>query len=160
MKTLVIYDSAFGNTQKIAEAIGAGLNQAEVRHVGEVKPEDLAEVDCLVVGSPTQSMNYVEGMKNFLNSIPEKALKGKHIAAFDTRILINAIKSRGARFAMRVFLHRYAAEPIAQVLKAKGGTEIINPEGFFVLDTEGPLKDGELERAEAWGQQIGQMVRA
>ena len=47
-----------------------------------------------------------------------------------------------------------AAEPIATSLTKRGGTLIIPPEGFFIKDKEGPLKEGELERSAAWAQQI------
>ena len=156
MKTLVIYDSAFGNTQKVAEAIGSALNGAEVRHVDQVKPEDLGDLNCLVVGSPTQKQNFTDGMREFLAGIPQKSLSGVKVAAFDTRISINDMQSTMSRFAARVFLHRYAAKPIAAALTAKGGVEVIDPAGFFVQDTEGPLKTGELERAAGWAQQITQ----
>ena len=158
MKILVIYDSAFGNTQKIAEIIGAALTGAEVRFVDQVKAEDLGGLDCLVVGSPTQKQNFIDGMCNFLNSIPQNGLSGVKVAAFDTRISIDDVRSTASRVAARVFLHRYAAKPIAAALKAKGGVEVIDPEGFLVLDTEGPLKAGELERATAWAQQIMQNI--
>lgn len=158
MKTLVVYDSAFGNTQKIAEAIGAGILGAEVRYVDQVKADDLNGLEMLVVGSPTQKMHYIEGMQQFLNDLPNDALSGIKVAAFDTRISIPDVKNPVSRMAARVFLHRYAAEPIAAKLKEKGGQEVVAPEGFFVLDTEGPIKDGELERATAWGREIAQAV--
>lgn len=153
MKARVIYESAFGNTEKVARAIGAGMS-AEVRHVSDITPEDLRDLTCLVVGGPTQKMDYTEGMRGFLNGIPPDGLRGVKVAAFDTRISIPDVKSRLSRVAARVFLHRYAAEPIDNVLKERGGVALVKPEGFYVLDTEGPLKEGELERATAWGQQI------
>ena len=48
----------------------------------------------------------------------------------------------------------YAAKPITSGLQKRGGELIVPPEGFFVSDTEGPLKDGELDRAEDWAKQI------
>lgn len=159
MKTLVVYASEFGNTQKIAEAIGAGLDGAEVRYADDVQPDDLKGVGLLVVGGPTQKMHFTEPMTNFLARIPDNALKGVKVAAFDTRISIEDVQSRAERFAARLFLHRYAAKPIAKNLKEKGGTEVIEPEGFFVLDTEGPLREGELARATAWAKQVAAQVR-
>jgi flavodoxin len=156
MKTLVVYDSAYGNTQKVAQAIGAVLTGAAVRHVDQVKPEDIARLDCLIVGSPTQKMDYTDGIRNFLTSIPHNGLHGINIVAFDTRISIDDVQSTMSRFVARLFLHRYAAKPIATALRAKGGREVVAPEGFFVADTEGPLKAGELERAAAWARAIQQ----
>jgi flavodoxin len=160
MKALVVYDSAFGNTQKVAEAIGAALSSAEVRHVDQVKPENLHGLECLIVGSPTQKMNFTDGMRNFLDRIPPTGLVGIRVAAFDTRIsnedMRASVQSPVTRFMVKAFLHRFAARPIAGALKKKGGIEVIDPEGFFVSDTKGPLKEGELERATVWAQQIRQ----
>ncbi len=162
MKTLVIFDSQFGNTEKIARAIGEGLapegEPAPVQHVGEVQPEDLRDLALLVVGCPTQRMNYTDGMKDFLARIPENGLAGVRIAAFDTRIsnedMQALVKSRVTRLVVKTFLHRFAAGPLAAELKKKGAESATDPEGFFVADNEGPLKDGELERARDWARQI------
>jgi len=162
MKTLVVYDSAYGNTQKIAEAIGAALAEAEVRHVHDVKAEDLTGLKCLVVGSPTQKMNFTEGIRDFVEQIPANGLAGVNVATFDTRIanddMRTLTKSPLMRFIVKLFLHRYAAEPLTAALRKKAGKSVIKPEGFFVTDTKGPLKAGELERATAWAQQIAQAV--
>ena len=50
----------------------------------------------------------------------------------------------------------YAAEPIGDKLKRKGGELVISPEGFYVEGTEGPLTEGEIERAVDWARQIHQ----
>jgi hypothetical protein len=81
------------------------------------------------------------------------------VAGFDTRISIEDIRSDVGRFAAKLFLHRYAAKPITSILIKLGGHELIEPEGFFVTDTEGPLKEGELERAAAWAQSILEAVK-
>lgn len=53
MKNLVIYDSMYGNTKKIAESIAAVLgNSTRVVMVDQVKKNDLAGLGLLVVGSP------------------------------------------------------------------------------------------------------------
>lgn len=162
MTTLVVYDSAFGNTERIAREIGKGLatgqDEVPVRHAADVTPDDLRGVTLLVVGSPTQRMNFTEGLGEFLARIPARGLAGVRVAAFDTRIsnedMQDLVQSRVTRFVVRTFLHRFAATPIAAELKKKGGTPVGEPEGYFVTDTEGPLKDGELERAFAWGEQL------
>jgi hypothetical protein len=105
-------------------------------------------------------MNFTDGMRNFLDRIPHTGLADIRVAAFDTRIsnedMRALIRSSATRLVVKVFLHRFAAGPIAGVLKKKGGIEVMAPEGFFVSDTKGPLKEGELERATTWAQQIRQ----
>jgi hypothetical protein len=48
----------------------------------------------------------------------------------------------------------YAAKPIGKRLQKKGGELAVQPEGFHVGDTEGPLLEGELERAGLWARQV------
>lgn len=144
MKTLVLYDSLHGNTQQIAKAIGAALTgEVEVLPVGKAKPSELTTFDLLFVGSPNHGGRASEPMRNFLKQVQAPALEGIKVAAFDTRLT-----SRWAR------IFGFAAGRIAKSLKEKGGTLILSPEAFYVEGTEGPLKEGELERAAAWAKEI------
>ena len=67
-------------------------------------------------------------------------------------IFIADVNSRLLNILVKLF--GYAAKPIADKLEKKGGVPIIPPEGFFVKDSEGPLKDGELERVADWAKLI------
>ncbi len=154
MKTLIIYDSLYGNTEKIAQAIGntiGTLGEVDVVRVGTVKPEQLAGIQLLVVGSPTQQFRPTAAMKSFLNNIPKNGLKGINVAAFDTRLTMSEIeKSPPLPFFVRIY--GYAAARIANQLKKKGGELVVPAEGFFVDGMKGPLVEGELERAEKWAR--------
>jgi len=155
MKALVVYDSFYGNTEQIAGAIGEGLGSQDdvpVLRVTEVGPEQLTAVTLLVVGSPTRAFRPTSAITKLLRTIPKNGLKGVRVAAFDTRIAMAAIKSSALRFI--VDLGGYAAKPIANKLAKKGADLIVPPEGFVVADTEGPLKEGEIDRAAAWARQI------
>ncbi|MGV8026976.1 MAG: flavodoxin family protein [Anaerolineaceae bacterium] len=155
MKIFVIYDSVFGNTEKIAQAIGAAVGakkDAMVKRVTEVSSEDLQGLDLLLVGSPTRGFRPTEGMAAFLKNLPATVLLGVKAATFDTRIPIDTI--RPAIFRSIVKKGGYAAPVIAKVLEAKGAHLIAEPEGFFVKKSEGPLVDGELERAVEWANGI------
>lgn len=156
MKVLVVYDSAYGNTKQIAQAIGNALG-AETLHVGQVQAEHLQGLSLLVVGSPTQKFSPLGSITRFLKSIPADGLRGVKVAAFDTRIPQSQIDEvRILAFFVRLF--GYAAEPIAKGLQKKGGELVAPPEAFYVGGTEGPLLEGELERAAAWARQIGEAV--
>jgi hypothetical protein len=87
----------------------------------------------------------------FIEGIPKDALKGMKVAAFDTRMPEKDV-GKGLRFIMKV--GGYAAPRIAGALKKKGGNLVVPPEGFFVKDKEGPLLEGELERAGGWAEGI------
>jgi flavodoxin len=160
MKTFVIYDSAFGNTRQIAQAIGNALgsaNEVEVHQVNEVQPEQLAGLELLVVGSPTQKFRPLPTMTNLLQRIPPNSLNGVKVAAFDTRISVKETKSAILNFFVKLSgPAAYAAKHIADGLKKSGGELIVPPEGFLVDGTKGPLKPGELERAADWIKQAVQ----
>ena len=144
MKALVVYDSVYGNTEKIARAIGSGISDdTKVLRTGDVSPIDLESLELLIVGAPTYGGRPTPAMKEFLKQLPASAAKDIDVAAFDTRIS-----------AKWVGIFGYAAGKIARSLKKMGGNLLVNPEGFFVKGTEGPLKDGELERAAAWAHEI------
>ena len=156
MKALVIYDSFYGNTEKIAGEIGRALGappQVTVLKADQVNTDHLVQVDLLVVGSPTQKFSPLPSITRWLKSIPAGALSGLKVAVFDTRILENEInKIPILRIFVRLF--GYAAEPIAARLKKNGAVLVIPPEGFYITGTEGPLLDGELERAAEWAKKI------
>jgi flavodoxin len=156
MKTLVVYDSEFGNTEKIARAIAAALGPQEtvaVKRVGEVQPPQLAGLDLLVVGSPTQRFRPTPAINQLLKELPSGALAGVRVAAFDTR-LTEAELGQNRVLGFFVGIFGYAAKPIADQLEKQGGTPAAPPEGFYVAGMEGPLLEGELARAEKWAGQL------
>jgi flavodoxin len=144
MKALIVYDSVYGNTEKIAKGIGGAIaGEVKVLRMSEVDYSELKTLDLLIVGSPTQGGRPTLAMQDFLNKVSETAIKGINVAAFDTRFSTRLVGIFG-----------YAAGRIADSLKKKGGTLILSPEGFFVKGKEGPLKEGELERAATWAKEI------
>ncbi len=154
MKALIVYDSRFGNTEKVARAIGEAitpLGEAKVVKVGEANASELSSIDFLIVGSPTHAGGATRSIKEFLRKIPANALKNVQVASFDTRFSAKD-KGIGARIVLGIF--RYAAGRIATILEYKGGYLATEPQGFIVEDSEGPLKKGELERAAIWAKGI------
>jgi flavodoxin len=144
MKALIVYDSVYGNTEKIARAIAEAITpsgEVKVLRASEASPSELASIELLIVGSPTHGGRPTPSVHNFLNKVPK--LHGINVAAFDTRITTKFVKVFG-----------YAAGRIANNLKKKGGILIASPEGFFVTGGQGPLKEGELERAAGWAKGI------
>ena len=159
MNALVIYESFFGNTEKVAQAVGDALGEKtdiEIKRVGDIQPDQLKGLKLLIIGSPTRAFRPSPAVSAFLKSIPNNSLKGVKAAAFDTRISTEYIKSRPLRFMVKLF--GYAAKPMAEKLRKKGAEIIVPPEGFFVKDTEGPIKEGELPRAAAWAKQIEEKI--
>jgi flavodoxin len=152
MKTLVLYDSVFGNTEKIALALVeafAEQGEAEAVKAADFSPERLAGVGRLAVGSPTRAFRPTPLLVERLEALSKDALSGVDVLAFDTRAPIEKAPGILKFFAG---LFGYAAEPIGKRLRKKGGRLVLPPAGFVVSDTEGPLLDGELARAAAWAR--------
>ena len=144
MNVLIVYDSVYGHTEKIAQAIGGAIpGEVKVRRVGEVTPSELNTLDLLIVGAPTHGGRPSPATKEFLNNVSEQAIRGLSVAAFDTRLTTRWARILG-----------FAAGKIGKSLEKKGGVLLVSPEPFFVIKGKGPLKEGELERAASWAKKI------
>ncbi len=150
MKVLIVYDSVYGNTEKIARAIGSAITgEVKVLRANEASSAAVKSIDLLIVGSPTQGFRATTPVQTFLSNLPAGALNGINVAAFDTRMQAS---ERGAGLRLVMKMGGYAAARIAKELQKKGGKLAVPPEGFFVKDREGPLKEGEEERAATWAK--------
>lgn len=99
------------------------------------------------MGSPTHRMNLPEAVRPILEALPKHILRGAPIAAFDTS------------YKMSAWLTRFtAARKLAQKLRKLGGRRVVPPETFHVVEKEGPLYDGEIERATAWAESILEQI--
>lgn len=145
-KALVVYDSVYGNTQKLAEVIAKTLN-AQAKRTTQVKHTDLKDIELLIVGTPTHGGRPSPAMQTWVANLP--SLEGINVAAFDT-----GIPGTGFGLKLLVKILGYASPRLAKSLVAKGGHLIIQPVTFFVTDKAGPLIAGELDRAVAWAKTI------
>lgn len=147
MKATIVYFSLYGNTQKVAEAIGDALRPAgDVRLVEmtALTAADLQGVDLVVMGAPTHNMNLPEQARPALDALPRRALAGVACAAFDTSYDM----SRWLRGLT-------AARRLDKRLRKLGGKRLVPPETFLIEHNhEGPLQAGEIERAQVWAEQI------
>jgi flavodoxin len=141
MKTLIIFDSYFGNTKLIAEAIGKEFGEeTKVITVADFQKEDLTGLGLLIVGSPIRGWKASPPIQEFLTSLSQNQLQGVKAASFDTRV--------------RIFFHGDAAKSISQKLRDVGAEIIAEPQGFYVKGKEGPLEDAEIEKAIQWAKTI------
>jgi flavodoxin I len=157
LKALIVYDSVYGNTEKIARAIAEALASAmevEVVKPGEVDAAKLGVADLLVLGSPTQGGRPTRAIQDFIVKIPADGLKNIDVVTFDTAM-------PGKSFGMRtlVKIMGYAAPRIAISLKTKGGRLTVAPASFWVDDKDGPLSEGEPERAKAWAKELSEGLK-
>ena len=155
MKAIVVYDSVFGNTEKIAQAIKVGLEahaDSQLLQARDVSAETLRNTDLLVLGSPTRGFRPTDVVSALLKGTASNALSRVKVAAFDTRFKADELNSATTRFIVKT--GGYAAKRIASQLEKAGGSLLAPPEGFYVEDIEGPLKEGEVERATAWAREL------
>jgi hypothetical protein len=181
MRVAVAYESLCGNTHAVAAAIAAGVTdarpdaQVDVLRVGDADARQVAGADLLIVGGPTHMLGMTTslsrrmgvsaeakkkpaerhelepdaegpGLRDWFHDLPDTT-GGRPAAAFDTRI--------GAKLAGG------AAHSIARRLEHHGYEVIVEPEGFYIQDNgEGPLKEGETERARAWAAGLLRQVAA
>jgi flavodoxin len=152
MKTCIVYDSLYGNTEKIAHAIGDAIaGEVRIEPASEIKISELKDLNLLVIGSPTHGGRPTPAIQKFIKNIPADLLKNIDIATFDTRVSIKE-QPRWLRLIINIF--GYAAPRTAKSLQKRGDNLVVMTEGFIVDDKKGPLRKGELERAFNWGKKI------
>ena len=164
MRARVVYESMFGNTQAIAQAVADGLAESmsvDLEEIGSAATDVAADVSLLVVGGPTHAFGMSrertresaavqaagdvvstgDGLREWLGHVTG----GSHAvaaAAFDTRIDKPRVPGSAAHGAQKR-------------LRRLGFRMVVPAASFYVTDTSGPLVDGERERARSWGELLG-----
>ena len=159
MRALVVYESMWGNTRTVAEAVAEGLGGARAVEVREASVAELDGLDLLVVGGPTHAFSMSRpstrhdalgrgattgtedrGIREWLADLPEHI--EVPVATFDTRV--TTVRN----------LPGSAAKGAAKELRRHHHGHVVDRRSFYVGDTGGPLADGEVERAVAWGREL------
>lgn len=167
MRAQVVFESMFGNTRDIAQAVADGLGadgaQVDLLEVGTAPEVVDPDVGLLVVGGPTQAFGMSRpgtradaakqatqplvspgiGVREWLERL--QPVPGVAAATFDTRIKGTRVPGSAARGAHKR-LHRLGFPMVAPA------------ETFFVTATRGPLEPGEIDRAHAWGAELGRLA--
>ena len=168
MRAVVIYESMYGNTHQVAEAIGRGLastGEVHVVHVSDARCRDLDNCDLVVVGGPTHAHSISRASTRH-DAVVKAAQKDELTVEPDAeRIgvrewlndLAPASCSLAASFDTRLegspMLTGRASKTIAKRLRDKGYQLPSDPESFLVTK-DSVLVEGEDERAEAWGRAL------
>ncbi len=169
MKALVVYESLFGNSEKVAQAIATGLAttlEVELVEVTAAPPVIDEQLDLVVAGGPTHAFSMTKqstreeafskgathgtaavGLREWLGHL-ERGRHSAPVATFDTRV--GKVRH----------LPGSAAKGAAKLVHKLGYRSAGPPESFYVEGVEGPLVDGELDRARAWGEGLAADVAA
>jgi hypothetical protein len=162
VRALVVYESMYGNTQAVAEAVAKGLAvrmDVDVVEVGTAPTQFGGDADLVVVGGPTHAfgmsrpatrrdaaqrenravISMGRGIREWLSSLADP--HGVAAAAFDTRVDRPRVPGSAARAALRR-------------LRKLGFRVLDRPMSFYVNGGVGPLLEGELDRARSWGERL------
>ena len=178
MNITIVYESMFGNTHEVAQAIGDGIRQArldaevECLPVAEVPPDSIKQADLLVVGGPTHIRGMTSGFSRKMGISGEQKAEAKGEPAHEMepdaegpglRDWFDILPKVGDGGQAAAFDTRLgsamaggASHGIARRLRRHGYDLVSDPQGFIVEDAYGPLREGEIERAKEWGARLVQ----
>ncbi|MFX1483065.1 MAG: flavodoxin family protein [Promethearchaeota archaeon] len=150
-KAIIIYESVYGNTKKIADAISAGINTVEgvecvIKKTGEIHTDDLCDYDAILFGCPNHDQEPALNLVRFIDRAAIVHLKAKMGAAFDTYTGGNrdvAVKKLEAHIQERL-----------------PGISLVGSLSAKVTGRKGPLADNEEDRAHMFGAQFGEKMRS
>ena len=156
LKSIIIYHTRFGNTERIAKSIEMGLKEASglqdvvCINVTDVMAiiDSVKEYDLICVGSPTEGFTAPKPIKQFLRKLKSIDLSGKYGFAFDTKV-----ESRLAGSAAK-FIEKELTSQDLQLITARRSA-IVYPLKEIGSITGARLKEGEEKTFEQVGLQLG-----
>lgn len=176
VEVAIVYESLFGNTRAVAEAIADGIRTADpaghvdLVRVADVKADQISRAGLLVVGGPTHMRGMTSGGtrrkglqgerqaagKTGQGFAPETGAEGPGIRDWFGALPRAVPGAHAAAFDTRADfrLAGGAARKIYHRLRRRGYDLVAKPEGFVIEGTEGPLRPGEQEKAKAWGAML------
>jgi menaquinone-dependent protoporphyrinogen IX oxidase len=157
-KGIVVYDTSYGNTKKIAETIAETLKESgmevDLFSVKDVKKLSAKDYDFLVLGSPTRFGTMSFAIRGFLGKVKSEEWMSKSFAAFDTENPENIERARAEKKEWS------AAEKIAAKLIDKKMNQLLPVLKAAVLGTKGPLVEGEIERTKDYARDLAIELKA
>ena len=151
-KFIIVFSSWFGNTRKVAEAIGRAVSQNEenqvlVKEIKEVDPKEVLDYDVILIGSPNHMGGPTRSAKKFIDELGKLDLKGKRGAVFDTYVRENVHVNKAVR---------KMTKRINQ--KVPGVKLIADGLSILVKGVRGPLAEGEIAKCEEFGNKISSQL--
>jgi menaquinone-dependent protoporphyrinogen IX oxidase len=147
-KAIVVYDTKYGNTKKVAEDIASGIKdegiEVSLKGVKETTKDEVSNYDLLVLGAPTHINHAKKDTKKFLKKLKGTNLSSVKFAAFDTRIT-NAKKG--------------ASMKIESVLAELGATKLQDGLTIWVTGMKGPLEEASEEKSKTFGSELAKKIK-
>jgi hypothetical protein len=168
VKALVVYESMFGNTEQVARSVATGLAKhmdVQVRAVDDDRSGISDSVDLIVVGGPTHAFS-MSRLNTREDAVRRGATRGREtigIREWIDRLQTKSHPQLVTTFDTRVKTVEHhpgsAARAAARAARHHGFARATKPQSFYVEDISGPLVDGELTRAEEWGNRLGMQAK-
>ena len=151
VKVIVVYDTKYGNTKRVAEKIMEGLGEVEgidtiIRDVKETDPKKAADYDAILIGSPTHFGGPVRGINKFIDKLGKLDLKAKWVAVFDTYLgedFEKSVKKMESRIS----------EKVPKLKRITSGLSI------RVDGMKGPVTEGEFPKCIDFGKRIAKELK-
>ena len=165
MKAVVVFESHWGNTAAVARAIAEGIGpETPALTTDEATGAAIAGVDLIVAGAPVMAFTLpsdrvLAGMAKAEAKPDEPAPDLSHPSM---RIWLDRLPhgtGRGAAFETRLWWSPGGATgAIERGLAEAGYRRLEKGRKFVVTGGTGPLRDGELDAARAWGAELARSL--
>jgi flavodoxin len=158
MKILILYDSFFGNTEKVAEIFERSLSENHKTDIVKITSNEAFDpkvYDLLIIGSPTRAFSATKPIKEFIKNLESSTIQQTKFLVFETRMDANKVDNK--IFTLLDKKIGSASQTIRKLILKKGGIVLKEPKSFFVDDSQGSLSDGENEKADRWVKEIDQI---
>lgn len=152
VKIIVVYESKYGNTKRVAEAIVEGLREVQgtktvLNELEEVDLNKIAEYDVVLIGSPNHYGGPPENVREFIDKLGKLDLDGKHFAVFDT-------------YLGKGFFEKAANKMEKRINEKVPGLKQIGPVlSIAVQGSKGPIVEGELPKSKEFGRRIATQLK-
>jgi hypothetical protein len=145
MWVYVVIASPCGVTDTVARAVARAVDwsyEHSARSASEVDPMEIRTPSVVFLGGPTHRREMGDSLRGFLDRMPDRLVSQCLFAAFDTRFHDSPIVTGSS------------ARHIQRAVEGRGGRNLVPGESFFVIRRDGPLRDGEVERARMWASGV------
>ncbi|MEM3666969.1 MAG: flavodoxin domain-containing protein [Candidatus Bathyarchaeia archaeon] len=152
MKVIIVYESKYGNTMRVAETIIEGMNEiggieASLSGLEEIDFNKIPSYDVILIGSPNHIGGPTRGIKGFIDKLGELRLEGKKFVVFDTYM--------GKDFEKAVKkMEKQVNEKVPGLKRLAPGLSI------KVQGIKGPIVEGELQKCKEFGKKIAAQLKS
>jgi flavodoxin len=152
VKVIVVYESKYGNTKRVAETIMEGIREVQgaetvLNELKEVDLNKIAEYDVILIGSPNHYGGPTKSVSEFIDKLGKLNLDGRHFAVFDT-------------YLGKGFFEKAAKKMEKRINEKVPGLKQIGPMlSIAVQGSKGPIVEGELPKSKDFGKKIATQLK-